>query len=229
MAANKVVLNGETILDLTGDNTYIEDVTIGKLFHKPNGVKAMGNRPIIPEYDGAYILGETNTIIKAGEYTLDDNLTEFVNGDLGFTCLFTEDENTYSLVGTGMYLANGYFSYYLTSCVINGVENGSGYNPVYYDNKWAKQGLRTIVVTNDTEVDEEFGSWFKEHTSQSESTSAVEIVYKDLTINLAEGQTVTLQTANTQTLENLIIRSNQAAGSIPEWDWSPDSYTITGG
>jgi hypothetical protein len=37
MVANKVTLNGETIIDLTQDDTLEEDVALGKRFHKPNG------------------------------------------------------------------------------------------------------------------------------------------------------------------------------------------------
>lgn len=42
MAANKIVLNGEVLIDLTGDTATEADVAEGKTFHKANGESALG-------------------------------------------------------------------------------------------------------------------------------------------------------------------------------------------
>lgn len=47
MVANKVILNGQTIIDLSQDDTLEEHVTLGRRFHKPNGEVGIGNFQII--------------------------------------------------------------------------------------------------------------------------------------------------------------------------------------
>ena len=42
MVANKVILNGETLIDLTQDTANESDVAVGKTFHKSNGEVAVG-------------------------------------------------------------------------------------------------------------------------------------------------------------------------------------------
>lgn len=42
MAANKVTLNGETIIDLTTDDVTEDDVKSGVTFHLPSGEQAVG-------------------------------------------------------------------------------------------------------------------------------------------------------------------------------------------
>lgn len=42
MEANKVILNGATLIDLTEDTAEESDVASGKTFHKANGEKAVG-------------------------------------------------------------------------------------------------------------------------------------------------------------------------------------------
>lgn len=50
MAANKIILNGEVLIDLTSDTVTPEDVTLGKLFHKPSGDMGYGTRrPIVTQ------------------------------------------------------------------------------------------------------------------------------------------------------------------------------------
>ena len=39
---NKVVYNGTTLIDLTGDTAIASDVAQGKLFHLPTGEQAVG-------------------------------------------------------------------------------------------------------------------------------------------------------------------------------------------
>lgn len=43
MANNKVIFNGETLIDLTGDNITESDVLEGKTFHLPSGEVGTGN------------------------------------------------------------------------------------------------------------------------------------------------------------------------------------------
>lgn len=44
MVANKIQLNGETLLDLSQDTVTKDDVTLGVTFHLPNGKQAVGTR-----------------------------------------------------------------------------------------------------------------------------------------------------------------------------------------
>lgn len=48
MAYNKVVYNGGTLIDLTGDTVTESDVAKGKVFHLANGEIAMGTRELCP-------------------------------------------------------------------------------------------------------------------------------------------------------------------------------------
>lgn len=43
MSRSKVIINGETYMDLTGDNVTEADVAYGKLFHLPNGDAGVGS------------------------------------------------------------------------------------------------------------------------------------------------------------------------------------------
>lgn len=47
MVANKVILNGQTIIDLSQDDTEEEHVTLGRRFHKRNGEVGIGKFQII--------------------------------------------------------------------------------------------------------------------------------------------------------------------------------------
>lgn len=57
MTANKVVLNGKVILDLTADTVTDPDVKLGKTFHKADGSRNVGTHQCsnesapIPEWD----------------------------------------------------------------------------------------------------------------------------------------------------------------------------------
>lgn len=42
MARSKIIINGETYMDLTNDNVTAEDVAAGKKFHLPNGQQGTG-------------------------------------------------------------------------------------------------------------------------------------------------------------------------------------------
>ena len=58
-ANNKIVYNGNTLIDLTSDTAVESDVALGKTFHKANGMLATGtnsgggggSEPLIVEYD----------------------------------------------------------------------------------------------------------------------------------------------------------------------------------
>lgn len=61
MKANKVVLNGKVILDLTADTVTDPDVRLGKIYHKANGEGSVGTATIstdqiISEWDGSYTI-----------------------------------------------------------------------------------------------------------------------------------------------------------------------------
>lgn len=57
MVANKIELNGETILDLSEDNVTTEDVKEGVKFHLPNGHSATGTMTSFGT--GVYVGSET--------------------------------------------------------------------------------------------------------------------------------------------------------------------------
>lgn len=42
MKANKIILNGETLIDLTGDTVTEEKVLQGEIFHKADGTQGVG-------------------------------------------------------------------------------------------------------------------------------------------------------------------------------------------
>lgn len=50
MKANRVILNGVPILDLTGDTSIEEDVRFTKTFHKASGEKVAGSQ-MPPSYE----------------------------------------------------------------------------------------------------------------------------------------------------------------------------------
>ena len=72
MAANKVILNGETLIDLTQDSVTEADVAEGKTFHKADGEQAVGTAVIVGE-----ITLQNKTITENGTYTPDEGYTGF--------------------------------------------------------------------------------------------------------------------------------------------------------
>ena len=70
MAANKVILNGDTLVDLTQDTVIEEDVAEGKIFHKANGEQAVGTATF-EVVDSVSALDEL-TITENGTYAIKD-------------------------------------------------------------------------------------------------------------------------------------------------------------
>ena len=63
MQANKVILNGETIIDLTQDTVTETDVASGKTFHKADGTTAVGTLVSVNQLDN--MLTDTVTEINS--------------------------------------------------------------------------------------------------------------------------------------------------------------------
>lgn len=62
MAANKVTLNGETLIDLTQDTANESDVAVGKTFHKSNGEIGIGTNSSIGGGGSVIIETEVKTV-----------------------------------------------------------------------------------------------------------------------------------------------------------------------
>ena len=118
MAANKIILNGETILDLTNDTVTAEDVAQGKIFHLANGEVAVGTASgggtpsegaytcTVYDYDGTILLqqkgnsGDTVTLPSAPTHdrlvfqewsaTCDivDNTVTFADNDIAVGAIY---------------------------------------------------------------------------------------------------------------------------------------------
>ncbi len=56
MAVNKVILNGEPLIDLTEDTVTAADVAQGKTFHLPDGTQAVGTNKGGAEIEGGYVV-----------------------------------------------------------------------------------------------------------------------------------------------------------------------------
>ena len=69
MKANKVVLNGELLIDLSQDTAVESDVAVGKTFHKADGSLAVGTHQCSGGSGGITPSG-TLTITANGEYNV---------------------------------------------------------------------------------------------------------------------------------------------------------------
>lgn len=69
MAVNKVVLNKNTLIDLTQDTITSEDVLNNKTFHNSDGTIGIGNAP---SYDGSYEITQNGLINTKGKYLTDN-------------------------------------------------------------------------------------------------------------------------------------------------------------
>lgn len=54
MAVNKVIYGSQTLIDLTGDTVTENDVALGKVFHKKDGSRAVGNLKVFLDYPNDY-------------------------------------------------------------------------------------------------------------------------------------------------------------------------------
>ena len=65
MVANKIILNGKILLDLSGDSATEPNVEIGKIFHKANGKQAVGagtTAPAVDYYDSSDFLADAGGV-----------------------------------------------------------------------------------------------------------------------------------------------------------------------
>ena len=74
MSANKIILNGKTLIDLTVDTATEADVIAGTTFHKANGEASVGT------WDGLSINGIIREYeVNAGASVSAGDFVEFVN------------------------------------------------------------------------------------------------------------------------------------------------------
>lgn len=69
MAKNKVIYNGNTLIDLTGDTATASDVASGKTFHLASGVQATGTFVASPSVATATTTGATTRTVSFTDLT----------------------------------------------------------------------------------------------------------------------------------------------------------------
>lgn len=90
MQANKVILNGETIIDLTQDTVIESDVAVGKTFHKKDGTTAVGT----------YVPSGVSGDVWNGAVIVEDITENATNGTYGLA--YEQQSNgTYMCTGIG--------------------------------------------------------------------------------------------------------------------------------
>lgn len=116
MAYNKIILNGETKIDLTQDTATAEDVALGKTFHLNSGETAVGTLEITSEggsdnimqeeYDSwANSVGRIRELYRSGQlidFRIKPNISETFNFSGEFTTFTFSDGGvtpTYNSVG----------------------------------------------------------------------------------------------------------------------------------
>lgn len=136
MAANKVILNGDTLIDLTQDTVIEENVAEGKVFHKANGEQAVGTATF-EVVDSVSALEEL-TITENGTYTIKEMKDKF---PIKLKDKLAMQENSYMrgdkldwrrLVCPGSTLVDGYPD----NCVDVVYENYGGSNNLITVFKW---------------------------------------------------------------------------------------------
>lgn len=75
---NKIELNGETLLDLTGDDVQPENVDAGITFHAADGEQRQGTKVVDTEMSDTSENAVQNKVIKA---YVDDAITGAINAD----------------------------------------------------------------------------------------------------------------------------------------------------
>lgn len=97
MEANKIVLNGKVILDLTGDTAQKNDVLMPKTFHLPSGQQSQGNmkkatfesRQVEPTREGQIVKPITSdylsqvAVLPIGDEYIDSSSIDEINVLLG--------------------------------------------------------------------------------------------------------------------------------------------------
>lgn len=96
MKANKIILDGETLIDLTTDTVTESDVANGKTFHKANGERAVGTfslsiNGIIKQYKV-----EAGENISTGDFV--EFITKFGGGTLAISPIYAFDLGNNRLV-----------------------------------------------------------------------------------------------------------------------------------
>lgn len=112
MSANKVILNGETILDLTQTTASEKDVALGKMFYKKDGSLSVGEykAPSISTGEGVAVNGKiVQQIVADGKSVNKGDFVEIAGGGtgadldslgiVGSSHIYMLDENTIVFMG----------------------------------------------------------------------------------------------------------------------------------
>ena len=70
MAVNKVVINNETKIDLSGDTATVNDVMSGKTFHNSEGLLQTGTYVPVPEWTAILNINTTDPELYEREITI---------------------------------------------------------------------------------------------------------------------------------------------------------------
>jgi hypothetical protein len=118
MVANKIILNGNTILDLSGDNVTESDVAVGKKFHKANGEGAIGTGTFgssVPSWDKDYLI-EGEPTEDSGDISINGVIREYeVNA--GATVNAGDFVEFVNKFGSGQF--NSVKSNYISACKLD--------------------------------------------------------------------------------------------------------------
>ena len=173
---------------------------------------------------------EVKPIIKAGTYRFNDVIVDspnnngddvFLYNDLPFTCTLTNPYGTFTGYCTGIKAQNHYIDgaeiYYNLETIepptpLIDVPN-SDFN-VYRDSWSIDYGetFQVITVTADTEVTDEFATWFSANTEEVKPIAT--ITYNGETIaNLNAGQTATLKCKGMNMATDVVVEIAENIGS----------------
>ena len=70
MAVNKVVINNETKIDLSGDTVTVNDVMSGKTFHDRDGLALTGTYVPVPDWTAILSINTTDPELYEREITI---------------------------------------------------------------------------------------------------------------------------------------------------------------
>ena len=173
-------------------------------------------------------------ILKAGTYRFNDVPTETypLTQSFDFTLIVTYDgevsEEAYTgivteLIDDGYYriaatFSTGYIAIYL--------------NPVpdyefaeMYANGWMGGSAPSVRIDKDTEVADDFGTWFIESTNYNDVNAKplAEITYNGETIaQLNSGETATLSCEGKKMASDVVVKVNEVESKIPEGYVKPE-------
>ena len=159
-------------------------------------------------------------IIKAGTYRFNDVLTSFPvvdeNHGLWTNINFTVNTLGFDITCSDMGLIYGsYLEYYIVDCQpFNEYISLNNSRTVYHDTSWYSDygdGIKTITVTADTEVTDDFYTWFNANTEEVKPIATV--TYNSETIaNLNAGQTATLKCAGMNMATDVVVEIAENIG-----------------